>query len=102
METIEQKRKRILTTFKTLKAMQTTKQPVRSLSEIAREIRKDWTKVYFGAVPYLQAMACLNSINDNNGADSAKSIVLYFLSNAATWKGETAKRIKLELKAMAK
>lgn len=73
----------------------------RSLSEIAREIKKDWTKVYFGAVPYLQAMCTLNSINDNYGMDSAKSIVLYFLSNASTWRGETAKRIKAELKKMA-
>ena len=75
----------------------------RSLSEIAAEIRKDWgSKVNFGAKPYLDAMASLNSINDNYGWDSGKSIVLYFLGNAATWRGETAKRIKAELKAMAK
>jgi hypothetical protein len=42
----------------------------------------------------LDAMASLNSINDNYGWDSAKSIVLYFLGNASTWRGETAKRIK--------
>ena len=75
----------------------------RSLSEIAAEIRKDWgAKVYFGAKPYLDAMATLNSINDNYGWDSGKSIVRYFLANAGTWRGETAKRIKAELKAMAK
>lgn len=74
----------------------------RPLYEIANEIRKDWQKVYFGAVPYLQAMASLDDINDNYGMDSGRSIVLYFLSNASTWKGETAKRIKAELKAMAK
>lgn len=75
----------------------------RSLSEIAAEIRKDWgSKVNFGAKPYLDAMASLNSINDNYGWDSGKSIVLYFLGNAASWRGETAKRIKAELKAMAK
>lgn len=73
----------------------------RCLAEIAREIRKDWTKVYFGAVPYLNAMGTLNSITDNYGMDSGKSIVLYFLSNASTWRGETAKRIKVELKKMA-
>ena len=79
----------------------------RSLSVIASEIRKDWKatakdgRVYFGAVPYLDAMSSLNSINDRYGMDSAKSIVLYFLSNAGTWKGETAKRVKAELKAMA-
>ncbi len=79
-----------------------TKTPARPLYVIANEIRKDWKKVYFGAVPYLDAMSCLNSINDNYGMDSAKMIVLYFLSNASTWRGETAKAIKAELKAMAK
>ena len=39
----------------------------RSLNVIAREIKTDWTKVYFGAVPYLQAMETLNSINDSFG-----------------------------------
>jgi hypothetical protein len=73
----------------------------RSLSTIAREIRSDWKNVYFGAVPYLQAMSSLNSIKDMYGMDSAKSIVLYFLSNASSWRGEVAKRVKSELKLMA-
>lgn len=75
---------------------------MRKLSEIAKEIRSDWKKVNYAAKPYLAAMESLSSINDNYGADTAKSVVLYFLSNAASWRGETAKRIKLELKAMAK
>jgi hypothetical protein len=75
---------------------------VRPIYKIAAEIRKDWTKVYFGAVPYLEAMERLTSINENYFYDSAKTIVLYFLGNAQTWKGETAKRIKAELKAMCK
>jgi len=74
----------------------------RSLSVIAREIRRDWKKVYFGAVPYLDAMSCLDSINDNYYMDSAKTIVLYFLSNASTWRGEKAREIKKELNAMCK
>ena len=74
----------------------------RPLWQIAREIRRDWgNKIYFGAVPYLSAMSTLNSIDDDYGMDSGKSIVLYFLSNAASWRGETAKRIKMELKKMA-
>ena len=72
----------------------------RPLYEIARDIRNDWKKPYFGAKPYLDAMATLDSIEDNYGWDSAKSIVLYFLSNASTWRGDTAKAIKKELKAM--
>ena len=73
----------------------------RSLSAIAREIRSDWKNVNFGAVPYLQAMGSLNSINDTYGYDDAKSIVLYFLSNASTWRGTKAKEIKTELKKLA-
>lgn len=74
----------------------------RPLYVIASEIRKDWKKVYFGAVPYLDAMSSLDSIEDNYIMDSGKSIVLYFLSNASTWRGETARRVKAELKAMSK
>lgn len=80
----------------------TTTTNARPLYEIAREIKNDWKNVYFGAKPYLDAMATLDSINDMYMFDTAKSIVLYFLGNAATWRGETAKRIKAELKAMAK
>lgn len=82
--------------------MKTKATTTRPLSEIASEISEDWTKVYFGAVPYLEAMSSLTSINDNYGMDSGKSIVLYFLSNASTWRGDTARRIKAELNAMAK
>lgn len=74
----------------------------RPLYEIAREIRKDWTKPYFGAVPYLAAMQELDAITDTFGYDSADSVVVYFLSNASTWRGETAKRIKAELRSMTK
>ena len=72
----------------------------RSLSEIASEIRRDWKNVEYSAAPYLDAMRQLDTINDNYGADSAKSIVAYFLVNASKWRGETAKRIKAELRAM--
>jgi hypothetical protein len=73
----------------------------RSLSTIASEIRRDWPKVNFAAKPYLSVMAGLDSINDSYGYDSARSVVLYFLSNASSWRGDNAKRIKAELKAMA-
>jgi hypothetical protein len=72
----------------------------RTLSTIAREIRSDWKNPYFGAVPYLDAMLTLNSVSDPYYYDSGKSIVAYFLANAATYRGETAKRIKLELKSI--
>lgn len=73
----------------------------RPLRVIAAEIRRTWPKPYFGAVPYLSAMADLESINDKYGLDDAKEIVIYFLANAQTWKGDDARRIKAELKKMA-
>lgn len=81
--------------------METTTK-ARPIHEIAWEIKRDWKNIYFGARPYLDAMFALNSISDNYGLDSGKSVVLYFLSNAATWRGPKAKAIKAELKAMLK
>ena len=73
----------------------------RTLNEIAREINKDWgVKLNYAAKPYLMAMYSLNTVADNYGMDTGKSIVCYFLSNASTYRGETAKRIKAELKQM--
>lgn len=74
----------------------------RPLWQIAEEIRRDWKNPYFGAKPYLDTMASLSSIEDNYYLDSARSVVLYFLSNANTWRGETARRIKKELKDLLK
>jgi hypothetical protein len=73
---------------------------VRSIREIAGEIRKEWHPVYFGAVPYLEAMLQIDKITDAYYADSAETVVLYFLSNSATWRGPVARSIKAELRAM--
>jgi hypothetical protein len=73
---------------------------VRRLATIAADIRKTWAKPYFGAVPYIAAMASLASVRDIYGMDSGESIVRYFLANAGTWRGADARRIKAELKAM--
>jgi len=73
---------------------------MRSLETIARDIRVDWKNVNFAAKPYLAAMHSLGSVNDNYGYDDGRSIILYFLSNASTWRGPTAKAIKAELKSM--
>jgi hypothetical protein len=73
---------------------------MRPLYEIAAEIHKEWKKVSPYAKPYLDAMGSLNSINDNYYLDSGKSVVAYFLGNATGWRGESARRIKKELKEM--
>ena len=72
----------------------------RPIHAIADEIIKDWTKPYFGAVPYLAAMQSLDTIDDTYGYDDARSIILYFMANATTWRGAKAREIKAELKAL--
>ncbi|SFI80846.1 hypothetical protein SAMN05216275_10544 [Streptosporangium canum] len=72
----------------------------RPIHVIASDIRAEWKKVYFGAVPYLEAMEELKEVTDMYYADSADSIIRYFLSNASTFRGPRAKEIKAELKAL--
>lgn len=75
---------------------------VRPIYKIAEEIKKDWKKPYFGAVPYLDAMFSLVRITDNYYDDSGRSVVVYFLANAQTWRGEKAREIKKELNNLLK
>lgn len=72
----------------------------RPLSIIAHDIEKHWPKVNYAARPYLDAMKTLYAISDSYYQDSARSVVLYFLSNARSFRGEHAKRLKAELKAI--
>lgn len=74
----------------------------RPLSAIAADIRAAWPKVNYAAAPYLDAMETLDKITDSYFADSAESVVLYFLSNATSFRGDAAKALKLELKALLK
>ena len=72
---------------------------LRPISSIAYDIQKEWgEKVKYSAKPYLSAMKGLNSISESYGYDSARSVVLYFLGNASTFRGESAKSLKAELK----
>ena len=75
---------------------------VRPLYEIAREISRNWSPVYYAAAPYLSAMLSLRTINDDYGFDNGRSVVAYFLANASSWRGDVARRIKAELKTMLK
>src|ERR1017187_102250 len=76
--------------------------PSLGLEQIASAIRKDWPTVYFGAVPYLDALGCIVDIKENYGADTGASVVAYFLCNATTWKGNVARAVKAELNARLK
>lgn len=72
----------------------------RSISTIAADIRANWANVNYAAVPYLDAMDSIDSINDMFYADTARSVVLYFLANARSFTGDAARRIKAELKSL--
>ena len=88
--------------------MTKNKRPIR---EIAADIESAWRVnpgdlrsagiVNYAAKPYLQAMFSLNSIDDAYGMDSGRSVVAYFLSNARSFRGDDARRLKAELKALA-
>lgn len=73
----------------------------RPLYKIADEIRKDWRPMCPHAKAHFQAFEGATSIDEMYMFDSVKGEVLRFLSGASTWRGETARRIKKELKAMA-
>lgn len=72
----------------------------KTLRDYAFEIHADWTRVHPTAVPYLNAMATLDTLDDTYGCDSATTIVIYFLANARSWTGDNARRIKKELNKM--
>lgn len=73
----------------------------RAICSIAREIKSNWgAKVNYAAKPYLDAMLNLDHIGSRYGFDDARSIILYFLSNASSYRGEAAKAHKAELKTI--
>lgn len=74
----------------------------RTFQQIANDIKSTWLNVYFGAVPYLEAMLTLDTTDPNASYyyNKAGDIVRYFLANAKTFRGADAKRLKAELKSM--
>lgn len=74
----------------------------RPLWLIASDIRQHWPKPHFAALPYLFALRHLSSPDAMYGQDSALSIIAYFLSNATTWRGDDARRLKGELRTILK
>jgi hypothetical protein len=75
--------------------------PVRPLKEIAREIRENWKpRIAGAALPAVEAMSTLDTLDDFYGGDSAVEVVSRFLAHRQTWRGPVAERIKAELQAM--
>lgn len=74
----------------------------RTFQRIAKDIKSTWLSVYFGAVPYLEALLTLDTSDPNAMYfyNTAGDIVRYFLANAQSFKGADAKRLKAELESM--
>ena len=74
----------------------------RTFQQIARDIKSTWMNVYFGAVPYLEALLTLDTTDSEAlyGIETAGDITRYFLANAQTFRGADAKRLIAELKSM--
>lgn len=70
---------------------------LRPISAIAADIKRTWKKMYFGAVPYVDAMLTLSVRGDHYGLDSSDDILLRFFSNASQFRGDEAKALKYEL-----
>ena len=71
------------------------------MESIAKGKHRYWRDMFPYLAPYADALLSLNSIEDNYMFDSGRTIVGGFLSNCSTWKGETAKRLKAELRTIA-
>jgi hypothetical protein len=71
---------------------------LRPIYAIARDILLHWKKPYFGAIPYLQVMSTLSTTQDIILNDRGDLIVRYFLANATTFRGDSARQLKAELK----
>lgn len=74
----------------------------RTFQQIAKDIKSTWLNVYFGAVPYLEALLTLDTTDSEAlyGIETAGDITRYFLANAQTFRGADARRLKAELKSM--
>lgn len=82
----------------------------RPLYEIANEItaaafygyqeKGQWPSWWNYAQQYAQALSTMYSVDEDYYADSGKSLVAYTLSNLSQWRGEQARQIKAELRAM--
>lgn len=68
-----------------------------TISDISRVVRKNWAKPNFAAVPYIESMGHCETLESRYIAEDGATQVVYFLSNATTWRGDVAKLVKAEL-----
>ena len=69
----------------------------KTITELAGVIAWDWPTIPPSAKAYLAPMFSLYDITDNYYEDSGRSVILHFLTNASTWKGDVAREVKKEL-----
>lgn len=69
---------------------------------IANQIKAKWKNISPYALPYLNAMLTFSCPTEYYMYDRGSVVILYFLSNAASFKGADASEIKQTLKAMTK
>lgn len=84
-----------------LSKAKTYRSAVRSLAVISREIRLDW-RPSIKAEPWLNEMATLELVTDHYAFDAGDVIVKSFLNHARGWRGDTAMKIKKELREILK
>lgn len=68
------------------------------IHNLAQVIHDYWHNINPYAKPYLNAMFELDKVTDHYYNEDGITIILYFLSNANSWRGEVAKRVKAELR----
>ena len=71
-------------------------------SQLVRLIGEHWVKMSVHARPYYSAMRVMSGPKEAYGMDSGIGTVLYFLGNAASWRGDVARAVKAELKRRIK
>lgn len=77
---------------------QATKEDLESMSiyRLMEVVKNDWSRPYFGALPYIAALMALTD-NGYYEEDSWQCLAVYFLANARTWRGPLARDVKVEL-----
>lgn len=74
----------------------------RPIKVIAADVVSNWSRVDPYAEPYLRNMFMVSALDDTYLGADGQTFVLRFLCNASTWRGEAARRVKAELKALLK
>jgi len=75
----------------------------RPLNTIAAEIKSDWrTRLNGAAVPYIEGLSELRDPRDQWFRETGADAIRGFLNNAQSWRGDVARRVKAELRAILK